>query len=53
MPQPPPAAPQAAGTPHGAESDADEPAAKVDRRRLVSSLSHSGQFMGFCGVEMA
>ncbi len=52
MPQPPPLVPQGAGAPYDADSDAEEPAAKVDKRRSVSLLSHSGQFMAFFGVEV-
>jgi len=52
MPQPPPLTPQGAGAPNDADSDAEEPAAKVEKIRSVSPLSHSGQFMAFVGVEI-
>ena len=52
MPQPPPLGPQLAWLPKETDSDEEEPAAKVDRRRSVSLLSHSGQVIVSAGADI-
>lgn len=52
MPQPPPPALQDVGPLKVADSDEEEPDAKVDRSRSVSLLSHSGQFIESAGADI-
>jgi len=50
MPQPPPPAPQLGAPPPPDPAPGEDPAAKVERSRSVSSLPHVGQLVGRLGA---